>query len=446
MIVSSFDQVVLEIVMTATLHVLRPTMPTVAGYLRIGHTGHRRLADLHASGRLPYKRMVFDAAHFGEQIELAKTLKTSGCEIVLDPNFAEMATLGKFGSSAIRKLPWANHDRPWVPSDFNRARNYDAAKAIAEFAVRSGVHAVLAPTHLVEAANEAWRPIDLRLCEALRYELDRCGGSNIAVDYQLITTTTLLKDVAARAAFVADIQTMPIENVWLRASGFGSTATGAGTRQFIESVRGLHEIARPLIADMAGGFSTLGAVAFGAVAGLSHGVGQRESFKAADWRKPPQEGSGGGSAPRTYVSELDRHFKEEQLQAIFNAKGGRSRFSCANTNCCPHGAEDMIENRYAHFLIQRHSQIDDLSAVPEDRRASHFLLRHLDPAIRSARYAAKLKIVDEKVVEAIGAAKTRMVRLRDALADLDEKGVGETRARAPSFRGVGKAAIAVLGR
>ena len=430
--------------MAATLHILRPTTPTIAGYLRVGHTGHRKLADLHAAGRLPYRRIVFDAAHLAEQLELAKTLKANGCEIVLDPNFAEMATLGRFGSSAIQKLAWANLDRPWEPSDFDRRRNHDAAKAIADFAVKSGVHAVLAPTHLIENVNEAWRTIDLSMCEALRFELDRCGGTDIAVDYQLITTSALLKDAAARAAFVADIKTMPVENVWLRASGFGATATGSGTRQFIESIRGFHGIGRPLIADMAGGFAALGVAAFGAVAGISHGVSQKESFKAADWRKPPS--GGGGAAARAYVQELDRYFKEDQLQAIFDAKGGRSRFSCADTSCCAHGGEDMIENGHAHFITQRHRQLDDLSGVPEARRASHFLLRHLDPAIRTARHAVKLKIVDEKVLAAVGQAKVRLVRLRDALADLDAKETSETRSHATHFRGGTKAVSAVLGR
>jgi hypothetical protein len=92
----------------ATLHFLRPQPPSVAGFLRVGHTGHRKLLDLQAAGRLPFRRFVFDAAHLEEQIELVKRLKASGCEIVLDPNFAEMATLGRFGSSPLQKLPWAN--------------------------------------------------------------------------------------------------------------------------------------------------------------------------------------------------------------------------------------------------------------------------------------------------------------------------------------------------
>jgi hypothetical protein len=106
----------------------------------------------------------------------------------------------------------------------------------------------------------------------------------------------------------------------------------------------------------------------------------------------------------------------------------------------------MIESGYAHFLAQRHWQLDDLSSVPEVRRAEHFLLRHLDPAIRSARYAARLKISDEKVLEAVVRAKVRLVRLRDAPADLHETSAGETRSRAVSFRGGAKLVSAVLGQ
>ncbi|MGE4220489.1 MAG: hypothetical protein AB7G39_13665 [Alphaproteobacteria bacterium] len=300
--------------MAATVHVLRPQTPPLTGFLRVGHTGHRKLLELQAAGRLQFRRIVFDAAHLEEQIELAKRLKASGCEIVLDPNFAEMATEGRFGSSSIQKLPWANLDRPWRPDDFDGRRNHDTAKVVADFAVKAGVDVVLAPTHLLEKVRDSWQVIDLRLCEALRRELDQSGGSDTAIDYQLITTSTLLKDGVYRQALAADLASMPIENVWIRASGFGATATGAGTRHFIEAARGFHEIGRPLVVDMAGGFAALGAAAFGAVGGISHGVGQKETFKAADWRKPPS--GGGGASARAYVHELARYFKIDQNQAI----------------------------------------------------------------------------------------------------------------------------------
>ena len=106
----------------------------------------------------------------------------------------------------------------------------------------------------------------------------------------------------------------------------------------------------------------------------------------------------------------------------------------------------MIENWSAHFLNQRHRQLDDLSGVPEGKRAGHFLLRHLDPAIRSARYAAQLRSVDESVLAVVVAAKARLVRLRDARVGLHETGAAATRASAVGFRGGAKGISAGLGR
>jgi hypothetical protein len=430
--------------MTAEVHVLHPLSTPLGGFLRVGHTGHRKLEALHAAGRFPYRRVVFDAAHIGEQQELLKMLKISGCEIVLDPNFAEMSMLGRFGS-AVSKLPWANPERPWDPSDFTRGRNLDIAKLIAEFALRQDINVVLAPTHFIEPATASWRPIDLRTCEALRHELNHMGGANIAIDYQLITTNALLKDQQGRNELIDGLSSLPIDNVWLRTSGFGATATGVGTRHFIEAVRGMHQIGRPLVGDGVGGLSGLAAAAFGAVGSISHGVGQKESFDASDWKKPPTR-NGGGSATRIYVHELDRYFTEDQLDAIFGAKGGRSRFGCNDANCCHHGPEDMIENAHIHFITQRSRQLDDLSSVPESRRAEHFLLRHLDPAVRSARLGARLKIEDEKVAKVMTNVKARLVRLRDALADLQARDGTASRSRSPAFRGGGHSISAVSGR
>jgi hypothetical protein len=385
---------------------------------------------------------VFDAAHLEAQVGLLKLLKASGCEIVLDPNFAEMATAGRFLGS-VSRLPWANPTRPWLPTDFGPGRNADLVKLIAEFAVRHGVDAVLTPSHLIESAATGWYALDLQLSERLRQELDRFGGRDIAIDYQLITTNAVLKDEQQRRHLVEEVVGLPIENVWLRISGFGATATGAGTRHLIEAIRDLHQFEKPFLADCSGGFAGLATLAFGAVGGISHGIGQEESFRASDWRTPP---GSGGSGRRIYIPDLDRHFKEEQLDAIFEVRGGRSRFACNVTDCCPHGKEDMIDNADAHFITQRSRQLNDLAKVPETRRADHLLLDHLDPAVRSARFAAKLKIPDEKVKVIVNEAKGRLVRLRDALGDLHSQDVTPTRSRPLAFRGGGAAIGAALGR
>ncbi len=429
--------------MAATVHVLHPQPCVIGGFLRVGHTGHRKLEALHAAGKLNFNRFVFDAAHVDEQIVLLKALKASGYEVVLDPNFAEMAAVGRFESS-VRKLPWANANAPWRASDFGRGSNFSPARLIAEFAIKHGIDAILAPSHLVEAADDPWWAVDRILCEALRLELDRNGGSDIAIDYQVITTSGLLRDPKGREQIISVVENLPIQNVWLKISGFGATATGAGTRAYIESVRDLHAIGRPLIADATGGFAGLAAAAFGAVTGISHGVCQKETFQANLW-KQPRSGGGGATATRIYIPDLDRYLTEEQVNAVFAAKGGKARVGCTDTGCCPR-REDQIEHSDAHMLTRRSRQLEDLSRVPELRRAEHLLLRHIDPAVRSARQITQLKLADEKVAKVVECAKKRLIRLRDALGDLQARDYAPTRSRPLTFRGGSSSINAVMGR
>lgn len=417
--------------MLATVHVLHPS-PVIGGYLRVGHTGHRRLEALRAAGKLNFSRFVFDAAHIDQQIVLLRGLKASGCEVVLDPNFADMAELGRFESS-VRKLPWANASAPWKVSDFGRESNLNPARLIAEFAINYGVDVVLAPSNLIETVDDPWWDVNRAFSEALRLELDTNGGSAIEIDYQVITTGALLRDHKGRAQINSAIKNRPIQNVWLKVSGFGATATGARTRAYIESVRELHAMERPLIADATGGFAGRPAAAFGAVAGISHGVCQKESFDANLW-KQPRAGKGGGTATRIYVPDLDRYFTEQQLDAVFAVKGGKARVGCPDTSCCPR-REDQIEHSDAHMLTRRSRQLEDLSRVPELRREEHLLLHLIDPAVRSARQIAQLRLPDEKVAKLVKDAKKRLIRVRDALGDLHAKESVSTRSGPLTFRG-----------
>ena len=429
--------------MVATFHVLHPQPSVIGGFLRVGHTGHRKLEALHAAGKLNFNRFVFDAAHIDKQVDLLKALKASGCEVVLDPHFAEMAVVGKFESS-VSKLPWANANAPWKASDFGRESNLNPTRLIAEFAIKHGVDAVLAPSHLVETADDAWWAVDRAITEMLRLELDRNGGSDIAIDYQVITTNALLRDHKGRAQIISAVENLPIQNVWLKISGFGATATGMGTRAYIESVRDIHAMGRPIIADATGGFAGLAAAAFGAVAGIGHGVCQNESFQADQWKRPPS-GGGGGAGKRIYISDLDRYLTEDQLNALSAVKGGKPLIGCTDTSCCPR-REDQIEHSDAHMLTRRSRQLENLSRVPESRRAEHLLLRHIDPAVRSARQIALLKLPDEKDVNVVKVAKKRLIRLRDALGDLQDRDCAPTRSEPLTFRGGSRSINAVIGR
>ena len=101
----------------SNVHILHPTSPPLAGFLRVGHTGHHKLEALHAADRLGFSRLVFDAAYAMGQADFLRAQKAAGREIVIDLNVAETAMPGRFGS-AVGKLPWGNPDRPWAPGDF----------------------------------------------------------------------------------------------------------------------------------------------------------------------------------------------------------------------------------------------------------------------------------------------------------------------------------------
>jgi hypothetical protein len=427
--------------MSATLHVLHQNR-AIAGFLRVGHTGQRWLEDRHACGRLPFRRFVFDAAHIAEQAQLLRELKRSGCEVVLDPNVAELSAVGKF-SGAVAKLPWAHGERPWRPDDFGSRRNRSLAHEIAEFAVAHGVDAVLSASHLDEA-DHSWRHHDLDMVHALRRSLDEMGGRSISIDYQLITTSAALKDPLYRTEAVNSMSDLPVENWWLRVSGFDARSTGTGTRRFIEAIRDFHAAGHPLISDMVGGFPALAASAAGGISGFAGGIAQKEAFRAAEYLRIPT-GSGGGSGPRIYLPELDRFVSEEQLNAIVSARGAKSRVMCADTDCCPSGREDMVDNYKGHFLYQRHRQIDELSRTPDTRKFGHFLLNQLGPAVRGARTLARLKIPDPDVLNMIDREKKRLILMNDALGALYESSQETSRSEAARFRG-GGAGLSVLSR
>ena len=313
---------------------------------------------------------------------------------------------------------------------------------MAEHVVHHGASAVLSPSHIEDALPQKWQGVDHRFCEKLREELDRLGGHAIGIDYQLITSTALFREERHRRELVEGIADLPIQNLWLRLSGFGATATGAGTRHTIEAIRDLHETGRPLVCDHVGGLVGLATLAFGGVAGISHGVAQRESFNTYGWKNLQK---GGNNSRRVYIAELDRYLTDEQLKTIFSARGGKSRSACNDTSCCA-DIDDMIDNPHAHFITQRVRQIEDLSHTVEARRAEHFLLRHVDPAIRSARSGARLKIASDPLKKLLSSSRGRLIRLRDALDDLRLAASLAGGSRAISFRGGGRAIGAVFGR
>lgn len=417
--------------MTENVVYLHGEPEPIGHFLRVGSTGHRQLEDLLGSGRMMLDRVVVDASAVGRQHDLLLSLADSGAELILDTNVAELSSVGRF-SGAAKSAPWANPKTVLTVDDLKASANRDIIRQIARFALSHNFHAVQAPTHVLEGSTDKLFGVDRESAKALRRSLDAEGGSHIGVDYSLTIKSASLRDPVQRRAFIAGLADVPFENLWLRISGFGADATPTGVRRYIAATMDFQRLGRPIVSDGIGGLVGLAVAAFGAVGGICHGVAEKERFDASDWSKPPKDG-GGGREKRLLVSGLDRLLSIKQVEELMNAPGARKLLSCNDLACCPRGLDDTMKNPKAHYLRQRYKQVAAISAVPESRRAAHFLEKDLAVAERTARQASKLKIA-EGLGEVLTRSGERLERMHAVLDSLKVTMADAPRSLAPQRR------------
>lgn len=404
----------------------------IGHFLRIGTSGHRQLETLLSSGKMMVDRVVVEASAATRQRDLISALSEAGGELILDTNVAELSSLGRF-SGAAKAAPWANPDAVLSHDDLRPSAQRDVIGHIARFAVREGFHAVQAPAHVIEDSTDPLFRLDLQSALALRKALDAEGGKHIGLDYPLMIKNASLRDPVQRRAFIAGLADTPFDNLWCRVSGFGADATPSGLRRYIAAVMDFHRLDRPIIADGVGGLTAMAIAAFGAAGGVCHGVAEKERFNASDWHKPPQSG-GGGREKRVLVSGLDRLLSMKQMDALMAAPGARRHFSCGDPTCCPRGLDDTLKDPKAHYLRQRHRQVEELSRVPESRRAQHFLEKQLAPVEKSARQAAKLKVADEALAKSLQKISEHLEKKHAVLEALHAAMPDAAHSRAPARR------------
>ncbi len=95
----------------------------------------------------------------------------------------------------------------------------------------------------------------------------------------------------------------------------------------------------------------------------------------------------------------------------------RSLLVCGDTQCCPRGVTDMIENRAHHFLYQRIQEVLGLSRIPEQLRPQRFLDLHLRPTTDRALAAANINWDDDPMRKKTHDHRKRLDALRIALGD-----------------------------
>jgi hypothetical protein len=429
-------------------HATPPVQP-VALFLRLGETGYQKLANLEATGRLPVTRVVADASRVRHQKELLGAFRAKGAEIVLDTKVAELSAVEKHTGFA-HFAPWAaiGEGKPLSPERFTANDPAHIYGQIARFAVEYGVDAVLAATHYVgDPLFGDWFDVDRKGCWALRRALDKEGGGGIAIDYPLIVPHVMLNDDAARSGFLGGLADLPFDNLWVRASGFGNDAAPLTTRRFIGAMGALHNLGKPIVADYLGGLVGQAALAFGAISGIAHGVGERERFDARSWHRPAKKNPDGkgGRAVRILIPGLDRSATIPELELMASARGGRRLVCCNDRACCPHGLQDMKKDPRQHAAYQSIAAIRDLAAVPDLSRESHFLNGRMAEVDRQARLIKELKFSAEEAktikVDSIALTKRlvehskQVEKMRLSLEDLHEtRGEGAPRGRAVETR------------
>lgn len=403
--------------MAEVVYLHRPPQ-RIAHFLHLGPRAHGRVEHLLAAGRLPVQRLVLDAGTFVRHGEFVGNLRAAEKELSLDTNVAELSSIGRFEGTA-QAAPWADPDGVLTPGHFQSGRNrFDIVGKIARFAVQNGANRVQAPTHfLTRGIKDDWFSIDLESCNSLRRALDIEGGSNIAIDYPLIVSNGTLNDVAERKSLATAISDLPINSLWLRISGFGASATGAGIRKYILAAEDFRRLGVPIISDGVGSTAALALAAFGAASGISHGLAERERFDASDWGRPPHSGGGGGGY-LVLVPGIDRLLKRSEAEQLMTINSARRLLSCTDRGCCVNGFEDTMREPKGHYIRQRVLQFERLSEIPEQRRARHFLDNDLAATDRVARQLRKLKVTDGTLAAALEKNAIRLDRVCVVLEDL----------------------------
>jgi len=337
-------------------------------------------------------------------------------DVLLDPRTQAAATIGGY-TPALGKLPWGLQ-RIHEARDYEGSEGRRLIAGIAKFVIDQGFTQVLAPTHLLRDDSEQWLKTDLESTARLRDELDRRGAGGIPIVYPLAISYALFRNPTQRERVIDELRNAPIESVWLQVDGFGSTSTAAAVRTFLDTVTDFHALGKPVVADRTGGLVGLSLLAFGGVGGLSHGVTTGERFDSAHWRRPRATKSF-GLGHRVYLPQIDMQLTHKEAESLF-ALGSRARanFGCRDTNCCPRGITDTMENPARHFLYQRANEVAGLSQVPDSLKPSRFVEEHLRSTTDRLVSAATLPFQDEKFAKRVKHQRKRLDMMRVLLGKL----------------------------
>ncbi|CAA7611937.1 hypothetical protein [Magnetospirillum sp. UT-4] len=408
---------------------VRTGIAPLAFFVRVGHNDHKEMLDLMATGERGVFGFVIGAQDVGRHRDLIAEARRREYDVILDPKTQQMGLSGS-NSEALASLPWGM-DRHHVVSDFDGSAGRRRAAQIVEMATEHGFTQVLGPTHLLSGPNDPWIRRDIRM---MGWVADEIGQSDLGLIYSLAIPMEILRRRAERQAVLSAVADAPCDAIWVKVENFGDDATGEKTAAYVEACRDLHERGVPVVGDHIGGLPGLGALAFGALGGMAHGVTVQQNFKASSWRRP-RTSSGGGASRRVYIPQLDVLLKPDAAKALLDVSPRvRARCGCRDTHCCPHGVRDMIGRPARHAIYQRAREIEGLSAVPQSLRVQHYIEERVRRVSDGVAAIAGLGNLGEELQKVFAKKQGEVSRFRQAVAHLAESAATDSVALAPSRR------------
>ncbi|HET7475203.1 MAG TPA: hypothetical protein VFJ97_04165 [Dermatophilaceae bacterium] len=375
------------------VRLLRPVSDPLGSYLRVGGKDHTFLAQMLVDGKALGGGLVADPARLDEHKDLWLEARQQGVQTVLDPRSLELSTPGGIRRGGARSLAWApsTPNGLHTPDSLYGRAGEDLCDQLVDMVVTAGHTAVLAPTHFLASARDAWLDVDADLTCALRGALDRVGLQAVPIYYPLITKSENFNDPNWRTAVARLLRPLPIDAIWLRIHPFGTATAGPlALKRYLAACRDLHKLERPLVGEHTGAVG-VALMAFGALGGVESGITVNDHTNLTDWLKVPTKTGGGGGEARIYLHQLGTFLDRSKAIALLNRPGMKAAHACLDTACCPRGWRDTQLRYREHFVTQRDREVNALSAIPEPLRAGNYLENFLRPASDKAVRAAEVE-------------------------------------------------------
>lgn len=368
----------------------------IGHFIRLGDSGYRKNAELHAQNLLKSKRFVVNASRIAYQREDIRMLREGGAEVVLDPRTVELGSLKYCGGDAA-KAPWAMEDGSLLAAELRSPNHiFDLYGRISRCAVDHQIDAVLSPSGLVTGAGFRTQfDLDRNGCLAMRAALDANGGKQIALDYLLVVRLTDLTDEKRRLELIAGLADLPFENLWLRIATSSGTAGPLTAQRLIKVLSAIHNIGKPVILDYAGGLTGEALISMNVVSGLAHGIGRHGSFDVGGWDKPPRkpepdEERKGGQAVRVDVPVFGRSFTIPEMETLLTAKGAKALLVPTDKKILPNGPSDLRSDARRLNALEAERRISAIEDTPTVKRPEAFAEGRMKEAEQAARKAARL--------------------------------------------------------